>query len=426
MSRHIVLYIGSLQAGGAERVLVNLAEGLFARGWRVTFVTTYYAEKEYGLESGCWREARSMKIGERARFIDALDPLDCPVRLAFPEDAAFVTSPSGQICGAAGDDARIGRVFSGVAMRDTGGRIKGFFKRLKSLKWIIRELRPDVILSFIGKNNMMAILASDKGRIPVVVSVRATPDEEYPTNKLKLAANALFPRAAAVAVQSQAAADWFSDKVRKRAVVLPNMVAQEFFEPGEEAPREKSIVFVGRLDENKNASMLLRAFSKIPAQEAEGWRVMVYGDGEDKSYLQRVASELRIADKVRFLGQRRGIAERIRHAGIYCLVSHQEGMPNTLLEAMCLGLPCIATDCVYGGIGQFVTDGVNALVIRKDNEAALTAALRRLMGNSALAEKLGENARKIREKYERSAVLDAWEEVLEHAASENASQREGE
>ncbi len=433
---HAALYIGSLSMGGAERVMVNLAEALYARGWRVTLVTTYLAEEEYEVPHGLWRRVSAEGSASEQSFsegglvgtaVDSGERADSRViRVLTPEEreisvALFPWRPSGESgtgrdIGAPGNG--IDRYFSGVASREVRTRREGFSLRWNRLGKIWQDIKPDVILSFIGKNNFMALLTARKHQIPVVVSVRATPLEEYPTIRMRVAANTLFPRAASVVLQTAGAAAFFAPRVRRRAVVLPNAVGEEFLseKPAGEA-REKSIVMVGRLDANKNVGMLFTCFAELRKEKtADGWRLFLYGDGEDRSKLEGEAQRLGIGGLVSFMGQQRGIADRIRQAGIYCLLSGREGMPNALIEAMCLGIPCITTDCVVGGIAQFVKDGENALVIPPGDEAALTEALKRLMREPALAERLGENAASLREQYRPERVYEAWERLLVRAA----------
>ncbi len=114
---HIALFISALRRGGSERVLVNLAEYLNARGIRVTMVNQYEGQDQYTL------------------------------------------SP------------QIGRVYSEIPKEEIGGsRVLNFLRRFRRLRRVWKETRPDVILSFIGKNNLMAILTSRFLKIPVAVS----------------------------------------------------------------------------------------------------------------------------------------------------------------------------------------------------------------------------------------------------------------
>lgn len=196
-------------------------------------------------------------------------------------------------------------------------------------------------------------------------------------------------------------------------MVLPNAVGEEFLTGTTVTERDNTIVMVGRLDANKNVMLLLKCFAELKKEHVtDGWRVLVYGDGEDREVLEGKTQALGIADSVSFMGRQRDIADRIRNAGIYCLLSDREGMPNALIEAMCLGLPCITTDCVTGGIGQIVKDGENALVIPVGDGSALASALKSLIQDPSLADRIGSNAKALKEQYRLGRVVDRWEELL--------------
>ncbi|MCR5178390.1 MAG: hypothetical protein K6C95_05345 [Lachnospiraceae bacterium] len=187
---HVAMYIGSLTRGGAERVMVNLAEGLFARGWTVTLVTTYLGDDEYDVPHGCFRArpdaddklAEPYTDGKSAAAdadhikVAALGTDDKPVTAEF---AGGTDGKRIRTYGVSGSSTYIGRVFSGISSAEAGSRFRAFMKRKNRLEEIWRDLRPDVILSFIGKNNIMALMTARKIHIPVIVSVRAVPELEY-------------------------------------------------------------------------------------------------------------------------------------------------------------------------------------------------------------------------------------------------------
>ena len=414
--KHVAMYIGSLCMGGAEHVMVNLAEALFARGWRVTLVTTYLAEEEYEVPHGLWRRLPAGEAAEEGAAVlpDPEEGKSIVYALTPSEKQVPVEQISWRVSGegetgleAGGRGIGIARVFSGIASGETDGRLSAFRHRVKRLEKIWEDIKPDVILSFIGKNNLMALLSARRFHIPVIVSIRAIPELEYPGRLMRISAEMLFPHAAAVAVQTQAAADFFTGAVRSRAVVISNAVSREFLaEDGSEhrTERERTIVAVGRMDANKRFDLLLRAFSRI-LREKEA----------DRSRLETLAGELGISEQTHFMGRCQGIADRIRHAGVYCLMSDTEGMPNTLIEALCLGIPCVTTDCIPGGIGQIVLNGENALVIPVGDEDALTASILRIIRDPALASRLSENARRLRERYDPERVTEEWEQMLKRA-----------
>ncbi|MDD5939206.1 MAG: glycosyltransferase [Lachnospiraceae bacterium] len=389
---HLVLYIGSLQKGGAERVLGNLAEYFFTLGWRVTFVTTYCHPPEYALPHAGWDA-------------DGKPSYD-PVHASFEEARA----------------KGIGRVYSDPdAGLLTGSRVHNFVVRYRVLRNIFKTLHPDLVLSFSGKNNLMAIAATRglvrtdlQGRrrqVPCAVSVRGMPAREYAGRAMTLCAKALFPLAEGVILQSKGAAEWFPARIRKRAVILPNSINPAFIRPVYQGEREKRVVLVGRLDANKNEGMAVRAFAKTRSRHPE-YICDIYGDGPSRKEFEALAAQLHVSDAVRFHGAVSDVPERIEHAAVYVLTSKAEGMPNALIEAMGLGLAPISTDCPSYGPRGLIRDGENGYLVPVDDVDAMADRLLRLMDDENLRREMGRRASAVQEEYAPSRINPMWKEYL--------------
>ena len=358
MTKTIALYISSISKGGAERVIVNLAEYFYSRGYKVLLVTTRKEKEEYQISEGIIRQISEPSSGEM-----------------------------------------------------TGGRIDNFRVRFCKLKDIWRKERPDVILSFIGKNNLMAILTSLGLKIPVVVSVRGEPTEEYYNRWMRLMAKGLFHFAAGVVLQTGRCYSFFPKAVRKKAVILKNPVHSNFFRERFEGEREKTVAAVGRIDENKNHELLLRAFAGI-AEEFPEYRLVIYGEGEKRKELQELAGKLGMEERISLPGNVDNVAELIYKISLFVLPSNTEGMPNTLIEAMLLGLPVIATDCPCGGPAELITHGVNGLLTPVGDAEKMKEALRMVLGNCQRADEMGREAAKLKMVYNAETVYKSWESYL--------------
>ena len=405
--KHIAMYIGSLNKGGAERVMCNLAEYFFSIGYKVTLVTTYLSDDEYVLPNAGWSVVKSE---DEENVTKVLNP---------DEKERYVDLKGGVPMG-------IGRVFTALMPYEQGNRAQNFHRRIQNLTNTWERIKPDLILSFLGKNNVMAIQSAAGLDIPVVVSVRATPSEEYASRGLRLAMRVLFPAAAGVVVQTNGAMDFFSPIVRQKCKVLPNAVNEEFMNheiiPFDD--RKKVIVSVGRLDENKNQKILINAFSYAIKKYPE-YRLVLYGDGPSRGLLEKLCRNLGILDesgkgepgKVTFMGSVDKIADRIADAEFFVLTSRTEGMPNALIEAMALGLCCISTDCPCGGPADLISTGRNGLLIPMDTDVNMAMhifhALERLMDDPPLARKLAASAFEVREKYNPRAINEKWRDYFE-------------
>lgn len=356
--KHIVLFISALRKGGAERVMVNLADYLHRNGVRVTLVTQYICEEEYTLPAGI------------PRILSEITPQE-----------------------------------------ETGSRIGDFLARYRKLCRIFTELHPDCILSFIGKNNIMTLLCTRFSGIPAVVSVRGEPKSEYYNFPMRFLAKTLFACAAGVIVQTSAARDFFPPVIRKKAVILKNPLNPAFVRERRTGRPDGRIVSVGRVDANKNHALILRAFARI-APEFPNASLVVYGDGEKRQELIRKTQELGLSDRVQFPGAVSDVAEKIRTASAFVLSSGHEGMPNALIEAMCLGIPSISTDCPCGGPRELIEDGVNGYLIPVGDEEALADRLRRIFSDEEGAERMGKQAALLLEEYRPERVNAEWMDYL--------------
>ena len=392
------MYIGSLQKGGAERVMVNLADYFFDQGYKVTLVTTYLADDEYEVRHAAWK--RVPAGADRAVLVSNTD-----------ENPVWIDPEGGEKDG-------IGRVFSALLKSEQKGRVYNLQERKRKLERIWKELKPDVILSFIGKNNIMALSTATREDIKVVVSVRADPNMEYNTFSLKTSVLATFGKAAGIVVQTTGARDWFPAFLQKKCVILPNSLNPSFIRKRYVGIREKKIVMVGRLDANKNQAMVMEAFKEATKDKHSDYKLVIYGDGPDRLKLQNLAISLKIDSKVEFKGMVKHVAEHIEKASIYILASSQEGMPNSLIEAMSLGLACISTNCPCGGPADLIVDGINGLLVPVGDVNAMTEAMEKLLGNEVLAESLGNAAMRIQEKYAPDVVNAKWKEYLDNIMQE--------
>lgn len=362
--KRIALFISSLQKGGSERVMVNLAEYFYAHNYEVILVTQYKNENEY-------------EISPQIRRV-------------------YSEPPAEQL---------------------QGSRLHNFRARFRTLRNIWINYKPDVILSFLGKNNMMAILTAAMLPARVAVSVRGEPTMEYEGRFQQLLAKWLFRYADGVILQTDRAKQFFPRAVRKKTVVMPNPLNPVFLAAAMEKkePCDNTIVAVGRLDANKNHAMLIHAFSRI-AEEFATTKVVIYGEGECMEPLRKLSIEKGVADRVLLPGSVADVAAHIRNARIFVLTSNTEGMPNSMMEAMALGIPVISTDCPCGGPAALIRNDENGILVPVGDAYALADALRRVLADEQFAAKLGENAAKIRETLAPDKVNREWENYLKSIA----------
>ena len=395
---HIAFYIGSFQRGGAERVMANLAEYFYTQDYQVTLVTTYLAEEEYPFAHAAWKR---ISLSERGAHPQAEEVM------LLDESPALVDPFGG--CGRDG----IHRVFSGLLPGEqTSNRAANIARRSAKLRRVFEKIRPDVIVSFLGKNNVMAILTTIGLGIPVLVSVRSDPAREYASSQLRFSMRSAYPRAAGVILQTQDAINYFPHNIREKCVILPNPLNPEFIRPPYEGEREKTIVAVGSLDRNKNHAMLIKAFASLRLRHPD-YKLILYGEGAEHRHLDTLVASLKLKDSVQIAGKIDGIADAIYQAGCFVLPSDVEGMPNALIEAMAEGLPCVSTDCPCGGPRELIREGETGLLFPVGDTAMLETSLARILDNPKMAKRLGEQASlEIQAKFAPEVANTQWEAYI--------------
>ena len=292
------------------------------------------------------------------------------------------------------------------------GKIPKAYRKLRKL---VKQEKPDLVLAMPEKVNVWTVLFLLGTKVPVVVSERNDP-HRHPENRLKrILRSFVYPFADGFIFQTSDAAACFSKSIQKRGVVLDNPLDTSRIPARYEGERRKVIVAAGRLHEQKNFDLLIRAFARF-YKDHHAYSLVICGEGPEKERLMKTASRLGVAGAVELPGQSRTLLEDINDCAMFVLSSDYEGMPNVLLEAMACGLSCIATDCPIGGVRSLMTNGQDGLLIPVGGERELLAAMERLANDPALSERLGRSAAQIRLRLDETRVAEKWRDYLETVA----------
>lgn len=173
---------------------------------------------------------------------------------------------------------------------------------------------------------------------------------------------------------------------------------------------------LGRLTAIKGHTDLLRAFAEVRRQLDKAWLVVV-GDGEERAALSDLAEDLGLAEFVRFAGWRDDVFGTLSGLDIFAFPSLNEGMGKALVEAMYVGLPCVATQ--VGGIPELIEDGEDGLLIPPRRPDLLASSLLRVAGDPDLASRLGRAAALRARAYSVEGMVEAIEELYEELLSES-------
>ena len=284
-------------------------------------------------------------------------------------------------------------------------------RRFWALRKAICQISPEIIINY-NLQSAYFCLALPKGkRGKVIYSERGDPyDGEY-SGILRMVRDYTVSHIDGLVFQSEGARDFFPEPVRKRSIIIHNSVNV----PQGRFPipkcREKRIVSVGRLHPQKNQRLLIKAFSLI-AQIYPEYILDIYGDGNLREELLKQADSLGLSERIHIYASRKDVWECIHKAALFVLTSDYEGMPNALMEAMALGLPCISTDCRPGGARTLIENGVNGYVVPRQDAEKLAQKMDDLLANDVEARRIGREARHLQSTHSDSVIFNKWDEFL--------------
>ena len=354
----IALYINTFYGGGAERALSVLANQFSLEGFPVTVITTWRNEEDYFLEPGIER----------------------------------------------------------IVLREEDSRCKSSSTIIRNV-YLIRNIRNilaarqiNLLISFMGEPNIRNILATWGTSTKSIISVRTDPARAYSGFIGKLIAKRLLPKADGAVFQTKQQMVWFPEQLQKKSIVIPNPVNENFYSV-KRKPVKHRIVTCGRLNAVKNHPMLIEATALLRERYPD-IQLFIYGDGECRGPMEALIVEKQLSSVVYMMGQTSDVAKALSSADLFVLSSNYEGMPNALMEAMTVGVPCISTNCPCGGPRELIEDGKNGFLIPVGDSNALAEKISYVFDHPDEAEIAGKRAAEKMRDYTAEKIAERWENFL--------------
>ncbi len=276
---------------------------------------------------------------------------------------------------------------------------------VSAMRKAIKTEDADIVCAFVSDVAFYARLAT-LGMKSVFISAERGDPYSLPSVWQKLVRFS-YSRSDYCFFQLEQARDFFGKKVAEKSFVIPNSyTATENVEPfyGE---RKKTIVSVGRFENQKGYDVLIDAFAIIH-NDFPDYRLILYGDGSKKEAYRSQVESLGLSDCVDFPGYINNAAARIREDGIFALPSRFEGIPNSLIEALSVGVPTVSSDCTPGGPHFLTRGGERGLLVPVGDADALADAIIRLIKDKELAQKLSELGPLVKDELKPEVISEMW------------------
>ncbi len=283
--------------------------------------------------------------------------------------------------------------------------------RLFSLRNYLKTVQPDVVLSFGYYMNMYALISSLFFRKhKLIISERTDPSMEPSSVFMRTVRNFIYRYADVLVCQTDMAKDYFPSYVKKRATVIPNPIKENL--PSYDPLRvEKKIINACRLEDQKNLELLIDAFSEVHRQYPD-YRLVIYGDGSKRNELEKKVQEMGLSEVVSLPGFSNNIHDEMKRCALFVSSSNYEGISNSMLEAMGIGVPVVCTDCPVGGAAMMIHHLDDGLLVPVNDLERLTEAMLYVLSNRDKSISMGTKAKYVNDEYSVKVIAKKWIDLL--------------
>jgi GalNAc-alpha-(1->4)-GalNAc-alpha-(1->3)-diNAcBac-PP-undecaprenol alpha-1,4-N-acetyl-D-galactosaminyltransferase len=351
----IVLVIASLRGGGAERVLVDMAN--------------------------YWQ------VNKKKVFVITFDSYITPYSYKLEKGVTLINQNT---------------VYSRYSHLN-------FLLNLKRIIWLrkkFKEINATNIISFITSTNIICIVASLCLPSRLIVSERTDPSKNNEIGiTVKILRQIFYRFSYAIVVQNEVIKEWFTTKFFRNVNVIPNSVRS--LNPCVNN-KENLIVSFGRLSEEKGFEILIKAFNQI-VFKLPNWKIFIFGDGTHKNKLISLINNLGLEKNVFIYNRTDNIEYWLSKAKFVVQPSLYEGMPNIILESMSLGSLVIASST---GAEQVINDKVDGIIFPVKDYIKLSEIIYNLSNDESKVKFMSRNAIKIRDVYSQNKIMLLWNNVM--------------
>jgi GalNAc-alpha-(1->4)-GalNAc-alpha-(1->3)-diNAcBac-PP-undecaprenol alpha-1,4-N-acetyl-D-galactosaminyltransferase len=272
--------------------------------------------------------------------------------------------------------------------------------RIMTLKKMIQNNNPDIVISFMTQVNILSIISAKLAKKKIIVSERI--NYNFLKSKIwRILRYLTYRFSDALVVQSNFDKQkyYFYKNVQK--IHNPLVIKEQIIK------KENIILAVGRLDKQKGFDRLIEIYSRLKTN----WKLYIAGDGEEKNSLLTLIEKKDLQEKVFLIGRKKDIEKYYAKASIFTLTSYIEGFPNVLVEAMAYRCAVISFD-ILTGPSEIIDNGENGFLVEDNHLESYINKLQLLIDNDSVREEMAMEATKIKEKLAIETIVNEWKNLI--------------
>ena len=279
------------------------------------------------------------------------------------------------------------------------------------LRKYVKKMRPDIVLSFLTPFNMLTLTFLYRLTIPIIVAERNDPRFIKGGKVISFIRNCLYRTASGILCQTHTMKECFPPLFRGKIHVIYNPIVLHENLQGTAlyTAKRTRIVTVGRLRPQKGHKLLIDSF-RIFHDTYPDYTLTIYGDGYLYGSTKEYIAEIGLEHCIELAGTCKNVHGLITDAKLFIMTSVYEGMSNALIEAMCLGLPCISTK--VSGAMDLIKTGYNGILV-DSNTTSIVQSMKSIVDNPAFAENLGRNAALLYNQLNVDLISNEWISYLD-------------
>ena len=390
--KEITFLIKVMNGGGAERVISLLSAEMIKKGYEVNLILTHQKKKDADLK----------EVDKRIQVLSLEEQIELYQEMKRRGNIHMLYA----------------RFLGKLGKAELSSIHKYYARNYKKIMWLrsyFEKHSKSCVIAFLYDSIFLTMLSKTSDN-KIIISERGDPQQSSGSKTTMAFLHRIFPQADHIVFQSPDVSEWYLDNINVKGTVIFNPIKEELPERyvGE---RKKYIVNFCRISDQKNLELLVKAYGRLYKDYPE-YELFIYGDAVGngaEGYLQKVEGLIEksgLNESIHILPGRKDIHLEIRDYSMFVSSSDFEGMSNSMLEAMAIGLPVVCTDCPAGGARAVIRDHENGILVPVRDEERMYLAMKEAIEKPELAETLSMNAVRIREEQSLDKIIEKWMEII--------------